>query len=324
MRFLVTGSTGFVGPHLMNLLINEGHEVFGMFRNQYEDTIDVLKENYKYVRWVKGDITDYESLKSILRKHKYEGCFHLASMTHPATSFNQPVMTFQQNAVGTINLVEAIINYNPFCVLHNCSTSEVYGVTKTKVTEFHPRNPNNPYSVSKHSAELYVTEQAKEGKLMAYSSRAFSHTGPRRSPKYSIASDAVQIAKIILEKQENEIRIGNMSAIRNVADVRDIVDVYYQLMTKAVNQEIPNGEIYNVCGNELHTIMYYLEIMLGIANIDPKLTVDPSLYRKVEIQMQDPDSTKVRRLLGWEPKIPLKQTLTDLLNYWLEKVNNEM
>ena len=319
MRFIVTGSSGYVGPHLLNRLLEDDHEVYALYRTNYEDTVDVLKYNFIKIKWIQGDLTDYSRIENVFKSRKFEGCFHLSGMVHPPTAFEQPVMTFKNNALGTVYLVDALVKYNPFCVLHNCSTSEVYGAAKSRITEFHPRLPNNPYSVSKYASELYVTEQAGEGKLRAFSTRAFSHTGARRRNNFAIASDAYQIALILNGKQDNFIRIGNMSSVRNVMDVRDTVDVYYQLMMKAIKNQIPNGDIFNICGDELHDMMWYLDLMLDIANIKPKLIIDKNLFRKVDIPIQNPDSTKVRKLLNWSPKIPIRETLTDLINYHIEK-----
>tara|TARA_Y100000034_G_C6745679_1_gene331184 strand:- start:164 stop:808 length:645 start_codon:yes stop_codon:yes gene_type:complete len=209
----------------------------------------------------------------------------------------------------------------PECVLMSCSTPEVYGICPAdrKIKEDMPMIPNNPYGVSKAGADMYVLERAATMGLKTFLTRAFSHTGPRRGSNFSISSDAIQIARILKGQQEPVIKIGNMAAQRIVADVRDIVDVYYQLMLEFMAGNIPPGEIFHIAGNDLHSMQHYLDLMLEISGLTGKvaLKVEPKFLRKVEIPVQIPDDSKVRSLLSWEPTISIEKTLEDLLNYWL-------
>ena len=229
----------------------------------------------------------------------------------------------QTNALGTARICDEILGKMPQCLLMQCSSPEVYGIcpSDAKVTENTPLCPNNPYAVGKAAADLYVLERVQSAGLRAFLTRAFSHTGPRRRRNFSISSDAYQIAKILKGKQEPVIRIGNMTSQRIVADVRDVVDVYYKLMMKFSAGSIPAGEVYHIAGNDLHPMQWYLDKMLDLYDLTERvnLSVDPSLFRKVDIPIQIPDDTKVRELLGWKPAIPIEQTLRDLVDYWLEE-----
>jgi GDPmannose 4,6-dehydratase len=207
----------------------------------------------------------------------------------------------------------------------NCSTPEVYGICPgdKKITEEFPMRPNNPYGVSKAGADMYMFERTQTAALKGFLTRAFSHTGPRRGSNFSISSDAIQIARILRGEQEPVIKIGNMAAQRIVADVRDITDVYYLLMMEYMKGNVENGETFHIAGNDLHTIQHYLDLMLDISGLTGKveLEIEPKYFRKVEIPVQIPDDSKVRKLLNWEPRIPIEQTLKDLVDYWLEKLS---
>src|SRR3990170_3343766 len=151
MRLLITGVTGFVGPHLANLLVSEGHEVYGLVRtsNGREDDIrDVVRdENFRSLRFVYGELTDYSSLERILKAQQYDGIFHLAAQSHPPTSFVDPRGTFSINALGSVNLAEAVREFQPACRLMSCSTSEVYGAVSSEkgpIDEGFPLAPVNP------------------------------------------------------------------------------------------------------------------------------------------------------------------------------------
>ena len=293
MRFLVTGHKGFAGSHLVEKLESEGHDVVNN----------------------RGGDVDWKGLK---------GFFDLGAHTGIPESFNTPVKYFDNNAFQAVWRIERLVEKIPKCQFMYCSTSEVYGVTNQVIYETTPLKPMNPYAVSKTAADMYVQERTRNGFLNGFITRAFAHTGAGRPANFSISSDARQIARIILGKQEPVIKVGNLESKRVVMDVRDTVDVYYQLMMKRISGEMPNGEIYNICGSgEPVTIGSLLDIMLDKFDIKAELVKDPALFRPIDIPVQYPNCDKVRAFLGWEPKIPIETTLVDLVNYWIERVQHE-
>lgn len=315
MRFLITGIHGFAGPHLAKTLQKNGHTVYGMSHTGCDS---------KEYEVLSGDLRDQMEVEDIIRGYQFDGIFHLGSRTHPPTSFQEPVSYFETNAMGTVYLADAIRKYQPDATLMNCSTCEVYGIHPegTNISEMTQTLASNPYSVAKLAADLYIAERCQNGLLRAFTTRAFSHTGPGRPKNYSISSDAFQIARIIKGKQEHVIRVGNLTSKRVVADVRDIVDVYAQLMYRYEGLESSQryGEVWNIGGDDLHDMQFYLDRMLSIFGISAMLQIDEKLYRKFDIPVQYPDSSKVRNILGWNPKYDIDQTLTDLVEYWLERV----
>ena len=323
MRFLITGITGFNGPHLAKILIEQGHTVYGLYRDSSVlDINDVLKQYRDKLILLKGDLLRSLDVDTMLSTYKFDGIFHLGAFTHPPTSFDNPILALQTNTLATAIIVEAIRKYQSNCVLMQCSTSEVYGVQKSGISidESFPMNPMNPYAVSKACADLFVLERTRNNMINAFITRAFSHTGERRRSNYAISSDAIQIAKIIKGKQEPIINVGNLSSIRSVIDVEEVVSVYYKLMLKMLDGSINNGEIFIVGGGKPYTIGEMLQMMLDMFDVDAETKIDPKLYRKIDIPCLIPDSTKIRKLLNWTPSIPLEVTLKKLVNYWLEKV----
>lgn len=325
MKYLITGITGFVGPHLANLLISKKHNVYGLLRasNGREDDIrDIVPDKaFTKIKFLYGDLRDFNIIQETFRREKFDGVFHLAAQSHPPTSFKDPFGTFQTNTNGTIFIAESIAKYQPKCKLMFCSTSEVYGlvpVPKGKITEEFPIKPINPYGVSKAAADLYIRERAKSKNLPFFVTRAFSHTGPRRGKSFSISSDAYQIIRIKKGLQKPIINVGNLSSRRAVMDVRDCVRAYYLLM-----QKFTPGEAYNVGGDNLFSIGELLEKMLKISNLKGKIKrhVDCELLRPIDIPIQIPDSTKCRELTGWKPTIKIEQTLKNLLEYWDKKIS---
>jgi GDP-mannose 4,6-dehydratase len=324
MKYLITGITGFAGPHLANLLVRDGHEVFGLVREsngREQDIRDVVPDDvYSKLKFVYGDLTHLRSLDRIFKEESFDGVFHLAAQSHPPTSFLDPYETFEINSLGTVNLAEAIAAHRPECRLMFCSTSEVYGAVPEsagEITESFPIVPVNPYGVSKAAADLYITERAHSVKLPFFITRAFSHTGPRRGRNFSISSDAYQIARIKKGLQQPVINVGTLSSKRVIMDVRDCVKAYYLLMTR-----FTPGEAYNVGGDAAYSIGEVLDMMLKMRGLDGKVEkrVDPKLVRPIDIPVQICDTRKCRQLTGWKPEIRLEKTLDDLLAYWEAKI----
>jgi len=161
MKYLITGITGFAGPHLANLLIDEGHEVFGLIRasNGREEQVRELMDDahYSKVSWIYGDLSQYDGILRVFRNQNFDGVFHLAAQSHPPTSFIDPLETFQANIMGTAHLIRAIELHQPECRFMFCSTSEVYGNLGRDIkilAEDLGLAPSNPYGVSKDAIAL--------------------------------------------------------------------------------------------------------------------------------------------------------------------------
>jgi len=328
-KYLITGITGFAGPHLANLLHAEGHEVYGLVRcsnGRENDIRDVVNDNvYNSIKFVYGDLKNLRILQKIFKETEFDGVYHLAAQSHPPTSFLDPVGTFEDNVMGTVNLIQAITDNQGLgqktCKLMFCSTSEVYGNSGSDGRKIHwddKLEPSNPYGTSKAAIDLYVQERITNGMLTGFTTRAFSHTGPRRGKNFSISSDAYQIARMMKGMQEKELLIGNLKTTRVVIDVRDTVKAYYLgMMCKE-----SNGKIFNVCGDTPHKMQYFTDKLIESSGLeDVKQKIHDPFYRPIDIHYQHGDSSNLKELTGWEPEIPIEQTLSDLLDYWVAKIN---
>ncbi len=325
---LITGITGFAGPHLANHLLRDDPEhqikLYGLVRasnGRQNDIRDIVPDEiFNRITFLYGDLRDYVSLQLLFMEYKFDEIYHLGAQSHPPTSFKHPMTTFLTNAEGTVNLVNLLAYYVPHCKFMNCSTSEVYGAVpeeKQPITESFPIAPMNPYGVSKAAADLYVTERARSTGMQLFNTRAFSHCGPRRGHTFSISGDAYQIIRIKKGLQDPIIAVGTLSSKRVVMDVRDCVKAYAMLMEK-----FTPGVSYNIGGNECGTMEDFLNTMLDIESMRDKVVtkINPDFVRKIDIPVQIPDSSKCRELTGWAPQIPMQKTLTDLLDYWNKKI----
>ena len=324
MRYLITGITGFLGPHLANKLVTEGHEVYGLVRinmGRENDIRDIVPEAvFSKLKFVYSDLMNYRKLAQIFKEIKFDGVFHLAAQTHPPTSFVDPIGTFEWNVMGSIHLITAMMDSQPECKFVFCSTVEVYGnegMDGRKLKEEDRLFPANPYGASKVAIDMYIQERMKNNQMNAVIVRPFCFTGPRRGHTFSISSDAIQIAKMMLGKQEKVLKIGNLDTVRAVTDVRDIANAFYLVMTN------PNtsGKVYNVCGGAPLKMREYTQLLLKHSGLDNvEMEIEPKFWRPIDIQYQDGDATKIREELGWVPTISIDQTMKDLLEYWLKKL----
>lgn len=330
MKYLITGITGFAGPHLANLLVREGHTVHGLIRGsngRETDIRDIVPDQeFSRIKFVYGDLLDRRIIESIIEEHQYDGVFHLAAQSHPPTSFLDPVGTFNTNVMGSVNLIEAILAKSKDTKLMFCSTSEVYGNEGSDgrlIKEDERIRPSNPYGNSKAAIDLYMQERMLNMGLKGFITRAFSHTGPRRGKNFSISSDAYQLASIYRNNLPPVLQVGNLQTTRVVMDVRDTVSAYYLLMQ---NKE-SNGQAFNVCGDIPRKMEFFTDKLIEIyrnfdaddITIREDITkeINPKFWRKHDIFYQHGDTTKLKELTGWAPKISIEDTLYDLFTYWI-------
>lgn len=325
MNCLITGITGFLGPHLAKQLISEGHKVFGLLRGtrgSEQEIKDLLTDNeFDKITFLYGDLVHFRTMDKVFKENKFDVVFHLAAQTHPPTSFKDPIGTWEANVMGSINLMTCLSDHQPDCHFIFCSTVEVYGnegIDERKITETNTIWPANPYGASKCAIDLYVCERMKNKQMTATVIRPFCFTGPRRGARFSIASDAVQIVKMMQGKQEKVLQIGNLDTTRAVTDVRDIANAFY---LAATNKNISNGKVYNVCGGEPLKMREYTNMLLKFSNLENvEMEINQNFWRPVDIQYQDGDASLIKKELGWEPTIPIEKTIKDLLDFWFKKL----
>jgi len=265
-----------------------------------------------------------------LLKLPYDRFFHLAAQSFVPFSFMAPGETLRTNVIGTLNLLDAIkVNMNNLWVpayresnpaVLICSSSEVYGQVRKEdvpITEDCPLRPASPYAVSKVGEDMLGLQYYLSYGMKIIRTRAFTHTGPRRGPGFCASSFAKQIAEIEARKADNPIHVGNLDSVRTWADVRDIVKAYWKALCYC-----KPGEVYNVGGDRTATVGEVLEMLKVMARCKIEHVVEPTLLRPSDVTLQIPDTSKFRRATGWEPEIPLEETLLDLLDYWRQKVRD--
>ena len=325
MKFLITGITGFAGPHLANLLLEKGHEVHGVVRTangRETDLLDIISNsNLQQIKFHYLDLKNFFSVDKLFKAEDYDGVFHLAAQSHPPTSFMDPILTWDENVNASVNIITALQGSETKLMF--CSTSEVYGDACKDVGRLStdmPLTPSNPYGTSKAAIDLYMQERTSNGFLKGFVTRAFSHTGPRRGRIFSISSDAAQIAAMEKGMQKPILKIGNLKTERVVIDVRDCVNAYYLLMIA----EESNGKVFNVCGDKINKMQKYTDLLIEHSKFEydeVEQRIHEPYYRPIDIQVQLGDSTSLKEITNWEPSIDISTTMKDLLDYWRKKLN---
>ncbi|MEA2603593.1 MAG: GDP-4-dehydro-6-deoxy-D-mannose reductase [Acidobacteriota bacterium] len=314
MRALITGITGFAGSHLAEYILAEqpGVEVFGTFR--WRSRMDNVEHLDGRIRLVEADLRDYTSMHQALNVSRPDVIFHLAAQSFVPSSWNAPSDTMVTNVTGQTHLFEAIRALKLDPVVQIACSSEQYGLVlpgETPIKETNPLRPLSPYAVSKVAQDYLGYQYFQSYGLKAVRTRGFNHTGPRRGQVFVTSNFCSQVAAIELGLQEPVIHVGNMEAIRDFTDVRDMVRAYWLAVTKA-----KPGEVYNIAtGHGIH-IREMLDLVLSFSRVEVRTEVDPNRLRPSDVEILIGDSSKFRADTGWEPRIPFEQTVRDLLDYW--------
>ena len=328
-KALITGITGMVGSHLADFLIeNTNWDIVGMARWRSPlDNISHLIKNInskKRIELIYGDLRDTLSINNVFKDHNYDYIFHLAAQSYPKTSFESPLDTFDTNIQGTLRVLEASLNSNPNCIIHVCSSSEVFGRVKKEdlpITEDCLFHPASPYAISKVGTDLIGRYYAEAYGLKVMTTRMFTHTGPRRGDVFAESTFAKQIALAEEGFIEPVIKVGNLDSLRTISDVRDAVKAYYMLVT--INP-IP-GEYYNIGGNVTLKVGEILDFLINLSKIKDqlKIEVDPERIRPIDADLQVPSVEKFTKHTGWKAEIDFDKTMNDLLDYWRGRVSKE-
>ncbi len=319
-KVLITGITGFAGSYLAEYLLGKKNiRVFGMKR--WRSKLDNLAGISDKVILRECDIKDYSSVQEILGEVKPDMIFHLAAQSFVPTSWNAPSETIDTNIIGELNIFEAVrrLGINP--LIHVAGSSEEYGAVRKEdipIKETTLLNPLSPYAVSKVGQDLLGYQYSKSYGLKIVRTRAFNHTGPRRVEVFVASNFANHIARIEKGIQEPVIYVGNISAIRDFTDVRDIVKGYWLSLEKG-----EPGEVYNICSGKGYSIKEVIDILKSLSKKKFTVKKDPSRMRPSDVPILIGDNTKFVKRTGWKPEIPFEKTLKDILEYWRVNIKKE-
>ena len=298
-KALITGINGFVGTYLRDLLISQGYEVFG---------IDKTDGGNIFV----GDITNAGFVEGVLVEVMPDEIYHLAGFSSVKQSFDDPDLVMAVNVEGTRNLLEGARRFCGGAKVLVVTSAEVYGKPeKVPISEDEALKETSPYSKSRIVQEGVVGELDD---LDVVISRSFNHTGPGQSTTFVLPDFSSQAIEIEAGDREPVIYTGNLSVVRDFSDVRDVVKAYHLLLQKG-----KKGEAYNVGSGKGYVLQELLEKIILKVDKKIKIETDQEKIRPIEIPELIADTKKVK-MLGWSPEYSMDETLTDLLNYFRNKL----
>lgn len=318
-KVLITGGTGFVGSHLVEALLSQN---YSQDRSQiYVTSYSAANESFVASLLPADnihqlDLTDQKATFSLIKTLKPDQIFHLASLAAVGKSYENIKKVIDNNTQLQLNLLEAVKQFSPHTRILTIGSAMEYdlshdypGFNPEQTVEEYPLGPASPYGVSKTTQDLLAYAYQQSFGLNIIRVRPFNHIGERQTPDFAIPAFAQQIAAVENNKQES-IRVGNLTAIRDFTDVKDMVQAYILLMKKG-----KSGNVYNVGSGQGYTMQKVLEMMLELSTAEIRIEKDPTRIRPADITAAVADYSKIAQL-GWQPRIELKDTLQRIINYW--------
>lgn len=320
MRVLITGITGFAGSHLAEYALGQGAEVFGPIR--VRSRLENVEEIKDRVVLVDCDLRDFSSVLALVNACRPDRIFHLAGQSYVPTSWHAPAETIQNNVVCQVNLFEAVRALKLDPLIQVAGSSEEYGLvfeSECPIRETNPLRPLSPYAVSKIAQDFLGYQYFKSYGLRVIRTRAFNHTGPRRGEVFVTSNFAKQIVETERGLRPPILEVGNLETRRDFSDARDIVRGYWLALEKATP-----GEVYNLASGQAYSIADIVKLLLSQARVASEVRVVPSgdRMRPSDVPLLLGHSGKLQGQTGWAPRIPLEQTLADLLEYWRARLGD--
>lgn len=318
MRVLVTGAGGFVASHLVESLAAEhpGALVFGTERPGTR----IPAGPGGSVTGMEADLHDPVAVARVVEESAPDRIVHLAGQSSVQRSWAAPGETLQTNVLGLVNLLDEVRRRGLAPAVLVVGSAEEYGPVPSSeipITEASPLRPSSPYAVSKVAQGALARLYGPAGGMRIVLTRTFPHTGPRRGEVFAESSFARQIVEIEAGAQPPVLSVGNLDAVRDYTDVRDVVRAYGALLEKG-----ESGVAYNVCSGTGRPIREMLDILLAASAARVEVRVDPDRLRPSDIPVLVGDPARLRAATGWEPRIPLERTLGDLLDFWRGRVRD--
>jgi GDP-4-dehydro-6-deoxy-D-mannose reductase len=315
VKVLITGVAGFVGGHMAAFLRDEqpGVEVFGIVKPHGTGGVALPGR----VAVIEADLEDAAAVDAALDLVHPDRIVHLAAQSSPQASWDDPAGTLRINVHGLLNILEAVRKRSLSPRILVVGSAEEYGMVDARdlpVAEDTPLRPATPYAVSKVAQGYLALQYALAFRMGIIRTRTFHHTGPGRGEAFAESSFARQIAEIEARRRPPVLAVGNLEAVRDFSDVRDVVRAYWQLLESG-----NGGDVYNVCSGKGVRIRDLLQTLIVAAGVDVEVRVDPDRLRPADIPTIVGDPTKLREATGWTPRVPLDRTLGDLLQYWRER-----
>lgn len=337
-RALITGIRGQDGAYLAKTLLDEGYEVFGADRRNSDSTHWRMRRLgiEEHVRVLYMDLTEYSNILRVLEQVRPEEVYNLAAQSFVGVSFEQPMVTTQANAVGVLNLLEAVRSAVPESRFYQASSSEMFGqVRETPQRETTPFHPRSPYGVSKAFGHWITVNYREAHKLHATSGILFNHESPLRGAEFVTRKISLGVAAIREGRQEY-IALGNLDTRRDWGFAGDYMRGVWQMLQQ------PQPDDYVLATGTSHSVREFATEAFGVAGYEiewegegvdtrgrdregrVRVVVDKSFYRPAEVDELRGDASKARERLGWQPESSFSELVATMVDEDRKLVRGEV
>lgn len=317
-KALITGITGQDGSYLAELLISKGYEVYGIVRRLSTKNYSNIENILDQLIIIDGDLTDSHSIYTAIGEIQPDEVYNLAAQSFVGTSWTQPELTGNVNALGTIRILEALHSLYPDTRFYQASTSEMFGNTKivpqNEDTIFRPRSP---YGISKLYAHWATINYRESYDMFCCCGILFNHESERRGTEFVTQKIAQGVAQIH-NGNYKKIPLGNIDSKRDWGYAPDYVDAMYRILHHKTPEDfvVATGIQYSIRDFLQEAFNY-----IGVENYEKYIEVDPKLFRPAEVDTLMGDSSRIRKSLKWEPKTLFKELVVKMVESAISKVN---
>lgn len=305
---LVTGAAGFAGSHLLDLLGGDAVRLVALRKPGVGAKTQAL---YPAIEWREVELLDRAAVRRAIGEFGPAAVYHLAGAPHLGQSWKAVTDTLAVNVLATCHLLESLRAEGLKSRVVIPSSAYVYAPADRALDETDAIESTSPYAISKIATEMAAGKASRYDGVPVVIARSFNHIGPRQDPSFFASGVARQIAQIEAGRLEPVIRIGNLEARRDFTDVRDTVRAYRALVDRG-----EAGTAYNVCSGLARPVRDLLDELIALARVPVSVETDPDRLRPHDRDLLLGNPSRIRRDTGWQPVVPLAQTLRDLLDYW--------
>jgi GDPmannose 4,6-dehydratase len=309
---LITGITGQDGSYLTELLLEKGYIVHGLIRRSSSFNTDRIDHLYRdpHLQNVSlflhhGDVADGTALNRLLKKIKPNEIYHLAAQSHVRVSFDIPEYTADVTGLGTIRLLDSILDTEIDTRFYQASSSEMFGkVMEVPQKESTPFYPRSPYGCAKVFAYWTTVNYREAYGLHASNGILFNHESPRRGETFVTRKITRGLARIMSGKQDF-LYLGNLEAKRDWGYAKDYVEAMWKML------QTPKGDDYVIATGEAHSIKDLLSVAFSYVgrSWEDFVKIDPKYCRPTEVDLLIGDATKAQNQLGWKPTVSFQNLI---------------
>ncbi len=314
---LITGVTGQDGSYLAELLLSKGYKVYGLVRRLSTPNYTRIAHILDDITLLHGDLLDMPSLIGALYDSMPDEVYNLAAQSHVGDSFRQPFLTWQTNATGPLNLLEAIRHTGMYPRIYQASTSELFGKTDASIqnerTPFHPRSP---YGIAKQASYWNMINYREAHGMFTCNGILFNHESPRRGEDFVTRKITRGVARIAMGLQ-SFIELGNVDTARDWGYAGDYVGAMWLMLQQ------DRAKDYVVATGETHTVKEFLQksfARIGIQDWINYVAFDPAMQRRTDVYYLAGDASAARKELGWTPSVHFDELVNMMVDADIEAV----